>query len=175
MHFISLTVAACLAGLADCVDMSRYSARSGVEGGFQAYLKELYRSAEDPQATTGFTDFFTSDGVLKVVTSVATGANEIVALKQKLLPPKGNKHWNHRPNVTSVDSETSTQKTYHVLGAIDTTYDGGNCSRAYYTSLFTVTKDRKGVANLTPHAQNLVKYDDVTVDPGVSPTSIACD
>ncbi|KXS94380.1 hypothetical protein AC578_6584 [Pseudocercospora eumusae] len=175
MQLLSFTIFACLAGFAQCVDMSLYSAGHGVEAGFKGYLQELYRSAEDPAATTKFTDFFTSDGQLKVVTQVATGSEEIIALKQKLLPVAGNKHWNHRPNATTVDSETSTAKTYHVLGAIDTTYDGGNCSRAYFTTLFTVKKDGKGVADLKPHAGNLIKYDDVVVSPGVSPTHIACE
>ncbi|KAF7190151.1 hypothetical protein HII31_08482 [Pseudocercospora fuligena] len=174
MQLVPFVVAACLASLAKCVDMSLYSAGPGVEVRFKTYLQELYRSAEDPAATTDFTDFFTADGQLKVVTMVATGAEDIIALKQELLPVAGNKHWNHLPNVTTVDSETSTAKTYQVLGVIDTTYDGGNCSRAYYTSLFTVTKDDTGVAELTPHAGNLVTYDDVVVSPPVSPTDIAC-
>jgi hypothetical protein len=51
-------------------------------------------------------------------------------LKEELLPIMGNKQWNHLPNVTTVDSETSAEKTYQVLGVIETRYDGGNCSQA---------------------------------------------
>lgn len=61
---------------------------------------------------------------------VATGATEIVALKQKLLPTAGNKHWNHRPNATTVADETDAAKTFQVLGIIESRYDGGNCSQA---------------------------------------------
>ena len=90
----------------------------------------LYASAEDPSATNKFTDFFTTDGQLIVLANTATGADQIVALKQELLPSAGNKHWNHLPNVTTVASETSAKKTYQVLGVIETTFDGGNCSQA---------------------------------------------
>lgn len=90
----------------------------------------LYLSTEDPAVTTTFSDFFTSDGQLIVRGITATGSDEIIALKQQLLPTAGNKHWNHRPNVTTVDSESETQKVFHVLGVIEATYDGGNCSQA---------------------------------------------
>lgn len=96
----------------------------------QVSRTRLYYQAEQPPSTTEFTDFFTPDGKLIVRGIVATGAAEILALKQRLLPTAGNKHWNHIQNATTVDSESSTQKTYQVLGIIDTTYDGGNCSRA---------------------------------------------
>lgn len=77
-----------------------------------------------------FSDFFTINGQLIVRAIVATGADEIIALKQLLLPTAGNKHWNHRPNITTVDSETSTHKVFQVLGIIESTYNGGNCSQA---------------------------------------------
>ncbi|KNG52177.1 hypothetical protein DDE82_003582 [Stemphylium lycopersici] len=154
--------------------MSRYSTESGVDVGFKAFLKELYASAEDPSATKTFTDFFTTDGQLIVLANTATGADQIVALKQELLPSAGNKHWNHLPNVTTVASETSAKKTYQVLGVIETNFDGGNCSQAYYSSRFTVTKDASGSPQLTPHARSLVAYDDFIVNPSSSPTDIAC-
>lgn len=80
--------------------------------------------------TTGFTDFFTPAGRLIVLGNVATGPAEIVALKQELLPPAGTKHWNHRPNATTVADETAAAKTYQVLGIIESRFDGGNCSQA---------------------------------------------
>lgn len=61
---------------------------------------------------------------------VATGPEEIVALKQQLLPTAGNKHWNHRPNATTVADETDAAKTYLVLGIIESRFDGLNCSQA---------------------------------------------
>jgi len=77
-----------------------------------------------------FADYFTASGTLIVRGIVATGADEIIALKESLLPPAGNKHWNHKPNATTVDSETAAHKVYQVLGIIQSTYDGGNCSQA---------------------------------------------
>lgn len=73
---------------------------------------------------------FTPDGQLIVLANTATGADAIIKLKQALLPPAGNKHWNHMPNVTTVDSQTTSRKTYKVLGVIETRFDGGNCSQA---------------------------------------------
>ncbi|KAI4627665.1 uncharacterized protein J4E84_005501 [Alternaria hordeiaustralica] len=110
--------------------MTQYSTGSGVEVGFESFVKELYASAEDPSATSTFTDFFTPNGQLIVLENTATGSEEIVALKEELLPVAGNKLWNHLPNVTTVDSETTAEKTYQVLGVIETRYDGGNCSQA---------------------------------------------
>ncbi|EFQ91650.1 hypothetical protein PTNB73_10104 [Pyrenophora teres f. teres] len=131
MKLISFLTPACLLGIAASVDMSRYTPKgSGVDVGFQSFLKELYASAEDPAATTTFTDFFTENGKLIVVENIAVGANEIIALKQALLPTAGTKHWNHLPNITTVSSETSAQKTYQVLGVIESRFDGGNCSQA---------------------------------------------
>ncbi|KAK7991897.1 hypothetical protein PG988_000691 [Apiospora saccharicola] len=163
-----------LLGAAAAVEMSRYAPASGVEPAFASYLKELYSSAEDASATTTFTDFFTPTGQLLVLGNVATGADAIVALKQQLLPAAGTKHWNHRPNATTVDSETAGQKTYQVLGVIETRFDGGNCSQAYYSTRFTVTKDTAGAVQLTPHTGSLVAYDDFIVDPPESPTHIPC-
>ncbi|KAK6854448.1 hypothetical protein PG995_009541 [Apiospora arundinis] len=166
-----------LVGTVLAVEMSRYVAAPDVEPEFASYLKELYASAEDPSATNTFTDFFTPAGQLLVLGHVATGAEPIVALKQQLLPAAANKHWNHLPNATTVDSETAGQKTYQVLGVIETRFDGasGNCSQAYYSSRFTVTKgSASGAAQVIPHARNLVAYDDFVVDPHESPTHIAC-
>ena len=138
-----------LVGLASSLDMALYKEQGGgIDAGFRAYLTEyvsflplgengsythhsrLYLMTEDPAVTTDFSDFFTADGELIVRGIVATGSDEIIALKQRLLPTAGNKHWNHRPNVTTVDSESSTQKVFNVLGVIEATYDGGNCSQA---------------------------------------------
>ncbi|PZD36281.1 hypothetical protein A1F97_08375 [Pyrenophora tritici-repentis] len=126
-------------------------------------------------STTTFTDFFTKDGKLIVVENVASNPKDIIALKQELLPTAGTKHWNHLPNVTTVSSETSAQKTYEVLGIIESRFDGGNCSQAYYSSRFTVTKNTAGSPNLTPHSGSLVAYDDFVVSPMHSPTDIACE
>lgn len=60
----------------------------------------------------------------------AVGADEITALKQTLMPTDGSKIWNHMPNVTTVSADEDTSRTYEVLGVIQTTFEGGNCSRA---------------------------------------------
>ncbi|USP75160.1 fungal specific transcription [Curvularia clavata] len=174
MKYLSLIAPACLFGMAASVDMSEYSAKAGVDAGFNPFLQALYASAEDPATTSTFTDFFTTDGQLIVLANTATGADKIIELKQELLPTMGNKHWNHIPNITTVDSETSTKKTYQVLGVIETRFDGGNCSQAYYSTRFTVTKDSTGAPQLTPHSGSLVAYDDFIVSPSHSPTDIAC-
>lgn len=165
-----------LLGATLAVDMVRYAPAADVDAGFGSFLEELYTSAEDPSATDTFTDFFTPTGQLIVLANVATGADAIVDLKKALLPTVGTKHWNHLPNATTIDSETAGQKTYNVFGVIETRFDGGNCSKAYYSTRFTVTKDvEAGVAQLAPHSGTLVAYDDYVVEPSESPTHIACD
>ncbi|QSZ30832.1 hypothetical protein DSL72_000390 [Monilinia vaccinii-corymbosi] len=164
-----------LLSMAQSLNFGKYSPAAGVDAGFQAYLKQLYTSAEDPAATSAFTNFFVPSGKLIVLDNVATGATQILALKQKLLPKAGNKHWNHRPNTVTVDSETSTQKVFKVLGSIETTYDGGKCSKATYETRFTIQKNAAGKLVFNAHSGNLVKYDDYSVVPPTSPTNIACD
>lgn len=90
----------------------------------------LYAETEDPIATTSFTNFFTPQGALIVLGNKAIGEADIVALKEYLMPTHGLKIWNHFPNVTTVYSETETNKTYAVEGIIETTYVDGNCSQA---------------------------------------------
>lgn len=60
----------------------------------------------------------------------AVGPAKIVALKEYLMPTDGSKIWDHLPNITSVYSETDTNKTYAVEGVIQSTYVNGNCSQA---------------------------------------------
>ncbi|GKT56049.1 hypothetical protein ColTof4_11542 [Colletotrichum tofieldiae] len=157
------------------VDMSKYEATKGVDASFQPFLEALYASAEDYKSTDTFTDFFVPEsGRLVVLENDAQGPAAIVKLKQALLPTTGVKHWNHLPNITSVHSETTTEKVYDVLGLIQTRFDGGNCSAAYYSSRFTVLKDSKGNVRNQPHSGSLVLYDDYIVSPAESPTHIPC-
>ncbi|EKD13877.1 uncharacterized protein L3040_005508 [Drepanopeziza brunnea f. sp. 'multigermtubi'] len=171
--FLSLGLVSLL-GLVQSLDMADYSEGPGIDAGFREYLSELYRMTEDPATTTEFTNFFTPDGVLIVRKVVATGSDEIIALKHKLLPTAGNKHWNHRPNVTTVESETDKHKVFHSLGVIEASYDGGSCSQAYYSTRFTINKGADGVLSMKPHSGNLAIYDDYVVEPAVSPTNIPC-
>lgn len=46
------------------------------------------------------------------------------------MPTDGSKVWNHVPNATKVVADTDTEKVYEVLGVIQTTFTGGNCSQA---------------------------------------------
>lgn len=64
------------------------------------------------------------------MSNTAVGADEIVALKQLLMPTDGSKTWSHLPNVTTVYSESDTDKTFYVQGVIQSTFKGGNCSQA---------------------------------------------
>ncbi|WYZ35739.1 hypothetical protein EsH8_X_000386 [Colletotrichum jinshuiense] len=157
------------------VDMSLYKAEEGVDASFEPFLQALYASAEDYTTTDTFTDFFIPEtGRLVVLGNDAKGPEAIVALKQALLPTTGTKHWNHLPNVTTVYSDTATEKVYDVLGLIQSRFDGGNCSAAYYSSRFTVQKDSDGNVLNVPHSGSLAVYDDYIVFPEHSPTDIPC-
>ncbi|KAL3426604.1 hypothetical protein PVAG01_00113 [Phlyctema vagabunda] len=173
--FLTTALGLCLLPVTQAVSMNEYRAESGVDAAFEPFLEELYASAEDPGASTGFTDYFTNDGTLIVLENTAQGADAILRLKQALLPVDGLKQWNHFPNTTTLSSETATYKTYQVFGAIQTTFTGGNCSLAFYQSRFTVTKDNTtGSPNLIPVSGSLVSYDDYVVSPARSPTDIPC-
>lgn len=90
------------------------------------------------------------------------------------MPVDGTKHWNHVPNATSVYANVADSKTYAVEGVIQTMFDGGNCSQAYYSTRFTVAKAEDGSVALTARSGSLMAYDDFVVEPSRSPTSIAC-
>ncbi|PPJ50667.1 hypothetical protein CBER1_05232 [Cercospora berteroae] len=175
MKCFSTLAAASLLGLATAVDMSGYVAGEGVDAEFKNYLDVLYYEAELSTATTGFTDFFIPNGKLIVRGRTATGSAAILAFKQQLMPPNGNKHWNHLPNITTVVEDSAERKTFHVLGLIDTTYDGRNCSRAYYVSEFPIQKKADGTIDFTPKKGNLIEYNDIDINPFVSPTDIPCE
>jgi hypothetical protein len=96
-------------------------------------LIRLYTTAEDAQATTAFTNYFTSDGRLTVGTTTEDNPTDIIALKQKLLPTDGHKKWNHNPYTVIIAPESSAppgHKVYHVSGWIESTFTPGNCSQA---------------------------------------------
>ncbi|KAJ4418773.1 hypothetical protein N0V82_005338 [Gnomoniopsis sp. IMI 355080] len=156
------------------VDMALYEPATTVDSGFQSFVQQLYAETEDPASTTTFTDFFTSNGSLIVLGNKATGADKIVALKQALMPTDGTKLWNHVPNVTTVVADTDAEKTYEVLGVIQTTFTGGNCSQAYYSTRFTVAKNGDGSVNLATRSGSLILYDDYIVSPAKAPTDIPC-
>ncbi|KAF3769474.1 hypothetical protein M406DRAFT_335362 [Cryphonectria parasitica EP155] len=154
--------------------MSLYQPSAQVEPTFKNYLQELYAETEDPASTTSFTDFFTPNGSLIVLQYTAVGAERITGLKHALMPKDGSKLWHHVPNVTDVYADTTWNKIYEVKGVIQTTYQGGNCSQAYYSTRFTVAKDNDNKPILALRAGSLLSYDDYIVEPSVSPTEIPC-
>lgn len=93
-------------------------------------MHRLYEETEKPASTTTFTDFFTENGTLIVRGITAVGADEIVAMKQRLLPTDGSKQWNHVPNATTIYEDATDSRTYLVEGVIQATYTGVNCSQA---------------------------------------------
>ncbi|KAH7119182.1 hypothetical protein EDB81DRAFT_766800 [Dactylonectria macrodidyma] len=164
-----------LLGSALAVNMWRYEPRRGVDVSFKPFLKAVYTTIEDRKATTCFTDFFVPEtGRLVALDFDARGAEAILATKQYILPPNGDKHFNYRPNVTSVYSDTPTQKTYDVQGILETSFDGGNCSVRYYSSYLTVLKDSYGKVRNVPHSGSLVEYNEYILNPNEPPTDIPC-
>ncbi|KAH6693748.1 hypothetical protein F5X68DRAFT_228157 [Plectosphaerella plurivora] len=164
-----------LLGNALAVNMAGFQPGRGVELSFKPFLKAVYTAIEDPKATSSFTDFFVPEtGRLAALDFDARGAEAILAIKQFILPPDGNKHFNYRPNVTSVDSNTPTQKIYDVQGILETSFDGGNCSVRYYSSRLTVLKASNGKVRNMPHSGSLVEYNEYVLNPNEPPTDIPC-
>ena len=60
---------------------------------------------EDPTSTTTMTDFYTGNGTLQVLHNTARGANQILALRQAILPVDGSVVW----NVSQLPPPTSLQ------------------------------------------------------------------
>ena len=129
------------------------------------------RFFEDPEATAQ------PDKPSKPRKSKSKGSHEPAGTREEgdpgPLPVDGKKQWNHKPNAASLVSDTTESKVYQVAGTIDTTFTGGNCSAATYTTRFTVIK-HGGVVQLKPHTGSLAKYDDFDVTPSTSPTDIPC-
>lgn len=99
--------------------------------------------SEEKAATTSFTDFWPADGSLIAAGTTFKGSASILAVKQKLLPPDGNKAWWHPILGANVVSEDSKTKTINAKIIIQTTYTPGNCSQAQYVlttpcSLFSI-------------------------------------
>lgn len=52
-----------------------------------------YKTSEDKAAADTFTDFWTTDGTLRIAGNSYQGYAKILAVKQNLLPKDGNKAW----------------------------------------------------------------------------------
>ncbi|CAE7028417.1 hypothetical protein P3342_006210 [Pyrenophora teres f. teres] len=155
------------------VSMTHYKAGSGVDAAFKDFVEEYYRTSEDKAAADTFTDFWTTDGTLRIAANSYQGYARMLAVKQNLLPKDGNKAWWHLINGTSVRDETTENKTIVADIVIQTTYTPGNCSQAYGQAAFTVLKDKSGKARLEAHSQSLHLYD-LVVSTTASPTDIKC-
>ncbi|KAK8051777.1 hypothetical protein PG993_003162 [Apiospora rasikravindrae] len=149
--------------------MGPYKPESDVDAAFSPFVEEYYRVSEDKTATTAFTNFWPADGSLVAAGKTFKGATSILAVKQNLLPPDGNKAWWHLIQGANVVSEDSKTKTINAKIIIQTTYTPGNCSQP----TFTVAKGADGVPNWTPHTGNLLVYN-LTVNTIQTPTDEAC-
>lgn len=89
-----------------------------------------YVISEDQYSTSNFTDFWPADGTMILAGNEYVGTDKILAVKQALLPPGGDKSWWHLIRSSAIVSEDDTSKTYEAEIVIQTTYVGGNCSQA---------------------------------------------
>lgn len=116
--------------IVSAVDMTPYKPDSDVDAGFAEFVEEYYLTSEDKNSTTAFTNFWPSDGELIIAGHSFSGSAAVLAIKQSLLPPSGNKSWWHLIRGASITGETDSNKTFVANIVIQTTYAGGNCSQA---------------------------------------------
>lgn len=119
-----------MAAGAQAVDMSPYQAGPGVEDGFATFVQEYYRVSEDASSTTAYTDFWPADGEMILAGNHYTGTDQILAVRQKLLPNDGSKAWWHLIRGAELQTDAQDSKTYVAEVVIQTTYTPGNCSQA---------------------------------------------
>lgn len=154
MKLSTLVVALASLVSASPVDMTPYKPDSTVDADFGPFVKECvwlnssqivsadsmlradctryYRISEDKTATSSFTDFWPAHGVLIAGGKTFKSSASILAVKQRLLPPNGNKAWWHLIEGASVLAEDARTKTINAKIVIQTTYTPGNCSQAQY-------------------------------------------
>lgn len=89
-----------------------------------------YLVSEDADSTDTFTNFWPSDGTMILAGTEYVGTDKILAVKTSLLPPGGDKSWWHIIRSSTLVGEDDTVKTYEAEVVIQTTYVGGNCSKA---------------------------------------------
>ncbi|OLN97108.1 hypothetical protein CCHL11_02048 [Colletotrichum chlorophyti] len=155
------------------VDMAPYKPDANVDKAFAKFVEEYYLTSEDKSATTAFTNFWPADGQLILAGRTFSGSAAMLAVKQSLLPPGGNKSWWHLIRGASVAGESEESKTFVANIVIQTTYVGGNCSQAYGNASFTILKDDQGSPRLEPHSESLSVYN-LAVSTTESPTNIPC-
>lgn len=171
MKFLTtiLPVMALLSPAVRAINMTFYNPQCGVDYAFGPFYEELLLQAETPTSTIEFTDFFTANGSMSVTNSTAQGAEDVLALRQALLPVDGSVRWNHFPNITFVAEDTDTTKTYQLSGILHV-IEAGNCATTYFSTRFTVTKNvTSKIPNLQPRSGSLVTYDGFRVESSLDP------
>ncbi|KAL1794092.1 hypothetical protein ACET3X_007513 [Alternaria dauci] len=71
------------------IDFSGYKPQKGVQAEFKPFLNALVTAAEDPAATTEYTDYFTEDGMQTTLSIHCVGAAAITRCKNGFLPTNG--------------------------------------------------------------------------------------
>ncbi|KAM0272165.1 hypothetical protein ACHAQH_008842 [Verticillium albo-atrum] len=167
------------ARFAAAIDFTDYDPQPGVQPEFRAFLNSLVNAAEDPTATTAYTDFFTPDGMQTTLSIHCVGASAITACKQRFLPIDGRMSLTHFPNTTFVADNNATATVYESHGRIENDFVAGNCSQIYYKTQYTVLKTRQSIdapPNLSIIPQQQVYwYHDYFVNPTGVPSNIPCD
>ncbi|KAK2625047.1 hypothetical protein QTJ16_005416 [Diplocarpon rosae] len=164
---------AALATVTRAVNMTNYAPSPGVEERFKEFVRFFYYTSESRSSAVSYKSFWPEDGRMILAGHQFNGTAAILAAKQRLLPPGGDKRWWHLIRGAVVKGETVADKTYAVDVVIQTTYLGGNCSEAYGNAAFTILKDDTGLPRLEAYSQSLSLYN-LTVTPTFSPTSFPC-
>ncbi|KAF9873879.1 hypothetical protein CkaCkLH20_08613 [Colletotrichum karsti] len=197
--YLNLALPALLAArLVAAIDFTDYDPQPGVQPEFKEFLNaqvsqnrvtsfrkctdlhvSLVTPAEDPTATTAYTDFFTPDGMQTTLSIHCVGAEAITKCKQRFLPTDGSMSLTHFPNTTFVAENNATATVYEAHGRIENNFKVGNCSQIYYKTQYTVLKTNQSVdaaPNLSTKAEQQVYwYHDYFVNPTGVPSDIPCD
>ncbi|GIZ36599.1 hypothetical protein CKM354_000006900 [Cercospora kikuchii] len=169
------------AQIASAIDFSNWDPQPGLPAEFRPFLEALVNAAERRDVTTGYTDYFPSDGMQTTLTIHCVGAARIQACKEGFLV--NGREIVHFPNTTFVAENNNTATVYESHGRIEMTYPepAGNCSQQYYKTQYTILKKEteqtvEALPNLSlkPEAQ-VYWYHDVYVNPATLVTDIPCD
>ncbi|GKT40479.1 uncharacterized protein ColSpa_00660 [Colletotrichum spaethianum] len=179
MHLSFVIPALSAACFVAAIDFTNYDPQPGVQPEFKDFLRALVTPAEDPAATTAYTDFFTRDGMQTTLSIHCVGAEAITRCKQRFLPIDGNMSLTHFPNTTFVVDNNATATVYEAHGRIENNFKTGNCSQIYYKTQYTILKTNQSVdaaPNLsTIPEQQVYWYHDYFVSPIGVPSDIPCD
>ncbi|CZT45835.1 uncharacterized protein RSE6_06190 [Rhynchosporium secalis] len=172
-----LAAALVLASTVSAINFVDYDPQPGLPAQFTPFYKNLVNAAEDPAVTTGYTDYFPTDGMQTTLSIHCVGAAGIQACKSGFL--RDGRRLVHFPNITFVANNNATATVYEAHGRIETTLKQGNCSQIYYKTQYTVLKTDKRVEalpnlSLKPERQ-VYWYHDYYVNPTNVPSDIPCD